>query len=508
MRARLAAALLPLLLAACEVGPDYVRPEPASPTPAAFKEVPDGWKVARPSDAMNRGSWWSIYDDPVLDGLEKQVNINNQTVKASEAAFRQASAIIREARAQLFPVINATSSVTRSQQGTGSTANGAQVGGAGQAHTRYQFEGTVTSWEIDLWGQIRRQIESDVATAQATAGDLASAQLSAQAQLATAYFELRVDDELKRLFEATVEAYTRSLQITKNKYAAGTAARSDVAQAQTQLDTTRAQLVAVGVTRAQFEHAIAVLTGKPPAEFSIAPVVLNTQVPVIPPDMPSVLLERRPDIAAAERRVASANAQIGVAISGYYPNLTLNGTYGWQGDALNQRFAPSSRVWSVGASLAETIFDGGTHHAQVDVARAAYDQSVANYRQTVLIAFEQVEDNLAQLRILEQQAEVQASAVQSAELAQRLILNQYLAGTVDYTTVVTAQAVALSNEQTALTITQNRLTASVALVQALGGGWDASQIPPNGDEREVNIAPTEDARPTWVRWVSKVLPWW
>lgn len=508
MRAGLAVALLPMALAACEVGPDYVRPQPASPTPAAFKEVPDGWKVAQPNDAMKRGSWWSVYNDPVLDDLEKQVNVSNQTVKASEAAFRQASAIIREATAQLFPVINAAGSITRSQQGLGSTANGQQIGGAGQPHSRYSVLGTVSSWEIDLWGQIRRQIESDVATAQATAGDLASAQLSAQAQLATAYFELRVDDELRRLLEATVEAFTRSLQITQNKYRAGTAARSDVAQAQTQLDTTRAQLIAVGVTRAQFEHAIAVLIGKPPAEFSVAPVVLNTDVPVIPPDMPSALLERRPDIAAAERRIASANAQIGVAVSAYYPNLTLNGTYGWQGDALQQRFAPSSRIWSVGGTLAQTVFDAGSRHAQVDAARAFYDESVANYRQTVLISFEQVEDDLAELRILEQEAAVQTSAVQSAELALRLILNQYLAGTVDYTTVVTAQAAALSNEQTALTITQNRLTASVALVQALGGGWDASQIPPNGDEREVNIAPTEDARPTWVRWVSKVLPWW
>jgi NodT family efflux transporter outer membrane factor (OMF) lipoprotein len=508
MRARLAAVLLPMLLAACEVGPDYVRPPPASATPAAFKEVPDGWKVAQPNDAMRRGSWWSIYNDPVLDDLEKQVNVSNQTVKVSEASFRQASAIIREARAQLFPVITGSAAVTRSQQGAGSIGTGTVSTGAGEPHTRYSFAGAVSSWEIDLWGQIRRQVESDVATAQATAGDLASAQLSAQAQLATAYFELRIDDELRRLLDATVEAFGRSLQITQNKYRAGTAARSDVAQAQTQLDTTRAQLIAVGVTRAQFEHAIAVLIGKSPAEFSIAPVVLNTGVPVVPPGMPSALLERRPDIAAAERRIASANAQIGVAISGYYPNLTLNGTYGWQGNALDQQFAPSSRVWSIGASLAQTFFDGGSRHAQVDAARAFYDGSVANYRQTVLIAFQQVEDNLAQLRILEQEASVQASAVQSAELAERLILNQYLAGTVDYTTVITAQTAALSNEQTALTITQNRLVASVALVQALGGGWDASQIPPNGDEREVNIAPTEDARPTWVRWVSKVLPWW
>lgn len=508
MRARLAVVLLPLLLAACKAGPDYVRPQPASPTPAAFKEVPDGWKVAQPNDAIKRGPWWSVYNDPVLDDLEKQVNVSNQTVKASEAAFRQASALIREARSELFPVIGASAAVTRSQQGLGSISTGAVSTGAGTAHTRYQFESTVSSWEIDLWGQIRRLVESDVAAAQATAGDLASAQLSAQAQLATAYFELRVDDELKRLLDATVEAFTRSLQITKNKYAAGTVARSDVAQAQTQLDTTRAQLIAVGVTRAQFEHAIAALIGKAPADVSIAPVVLKVDVPAIPPGMPSALLERRPDIAAAERRIASANAQIGVAVAGYYPDLTLSGTYGYSGDALAQRFAPSSRIWSVGASLAETIFDAGLRHAQVDAARAAYDQSVATYRQTVLTAFQQVEDDLAQLRILEQEASVETSAVQSAELAERLILNQYLAGTVDYTTVITAQTAALSNEQTALTITQNRLTASVALVQALGGGWDASQIPPHGDEREVKIAPTEDARPTWVRWLSNVLPWW
>lgn len=507
MRARIAVLLLPMVLAACEVGPDYARPPAA--TPAAFKEAPQGWDVAQPSDAMKRGSWWSIYDDPVLDGLERQVNVSNQTVKASEAAFRQASAIIREARSELFPTVGASATITRSQQGIGSTANGAQIGGAGQAHSRYQFLGSVTSWEIDLWGQLRRLVESDVATAQATAGDLASAQLSAQAQLATAYFELRVDDELTRLLTAAVDAYRRSLQITLNKYNAGTVARSDVAQAQTLVDTTRAQLIAVGVTRAEFEHAIAVLIGKPPAEFSIAPLILKDQVPAVPPGLPSTLLERRPDIAAAERRVAAANAEIGYEVAGYYPDLTLTGSYGYSGDALAQQFSPSSRAWSVGSSLAETLFDAGLRHAQVDAARAAYDETVATYRQTVLTAFQQVEDNLAQLRILAQEADVEASAVESAQLAERLILNEYLAGTVDYTTVVTAQTAALSDEQSALTILQNRLTASVALIQALGGGWDASQIPPHGEVREVkNVAPTEDARPQWVRWISSVLPWW
>ncbi len=506
MRARLIVALLAVTLAACEVGPDYARPPAA--TPAAYKEVPDGWKVAQPIDALSRGPWWAIYNDPVLDGLEKQVNVSNQNVKSFEASFRQASALIREARASYFPAITGSASVTRSQQGTNSISTGAFSGGAGEAHTRYNFQAAVTSWEIDLWGRISRLVESDIATAQATAGDLASAQLSAQAQLASAYFQLRIGDELKRLFDASVQAYTRSLQIAQNRYSAGTAARSDVAQARTQLETTRAQYVAVGVTRAQFEHAIAVLIGKPPSDFSLQPLALETKIPVIPPDVPSALLERRPDIAASERRVAAANAQIGVAVAAYYPTLTLSGSYGYSGVASAQQFSPTSRVWSVGSTLTNTFFDGGLRHAQVDVARAAYDQTVANYRQIVLTAFQQVEDDLAQMRILEEEAGVQEGAVASAQEAERLIFNQYLAGTVDYTSVITAQTAALSNEETALNIQQSRLTASVALVQALGGGWDASQLPPTGDVREVNIAPTEDARPKWVRWISNVLPWW
>lgn len=506
MGARFAFVLLPLMLAACEVGPDYARPP--APTPAAFKEVPEGWKIAQPLDALNRGPWWSVYNDPVLNGLEEQVNVSNQNVKSFEAAFRQASAIIREARSSYFPIIGGSASITRSQQGLGSLSTGGFSGGAGQPHSRYNFQAAVTSWEIDVWGRISRLVESDIAIAQASAGDLASAQLSAQAQLASAYFQLRIADELKRLFDAAVEAYTRSLQIAQNKYAAGTAARSDVAQAQTLLETTRSSDVAVGITRAQFEHAIAVLIGEPPAEFSIAPVVLNVAIPVIPPDMPSQLLERRPDIAAAERRIAAANAQIGFVVAAYYPTLTLSGSYGYSGSAVAQQFSPSSRFWSVGSTLTETLFDGGLRHAQVDVARAAYDQTIANYRQTVLIAFQQVEDDLAQMRILEQQAQVQEGAVRAAQEAERLILNQYLAGTVDYTTVVTAQTAALSDEETAVSILQSRLTASVALIQALGGGWDTSLLPAHGKTQEVDIAPTEDARPTWVRWMSNVLPWW
>ena len=498
------AAMLPAL-AACQVGPDYERP-PAD-APAAYKEAPEGWKIAQPADAIARGTWWEIYSDPVLDGLERQVEVSNQNLKAFEAAFRQASAIIREARASYFPTIEGSASVTRSQTGAGATGSQNTVGGPGQPHTRYQVQGAVSDWELDLWGRIGRLVEGDIATAQASAGDLASARLSAQAQLATAYFQLRVSDALKRLFDSEVDAFARSLQITQNRYRAGTAARVDVVQAQAQLDSTRAQAIAVGVQRAQFEHAIAVLIGKAPAEFSLAPTTTVFTTPMVPPDLPSRLLERRPDIAAAERRIAAANAQIGVAIAGYYPDLTFSASYGYQGANVNTLFGPSTRFWSLGPNLAQTFFDGGLRHAQVDVARASYDQAVANYRQTVLTAFQQIEDNLASLRILEQQAAVQADAVRSAREAERLTLNQYLAGVVSYTNVITAQTVALNNEQTELTILQSRMVASVVLIQALGGGWNAQQLPPTGRPEEINIPPTEDVRPGWVKWVNKVIPW-
>jgi len=496
-------AMLPAL-AACEVGPDYQRP-PAE-TPVAYKEVPEGWKVAQPADSISRGTWWEIYSDPVLDGLERQVAVSNQNLKAFEAAFRQASAIIREARSEYFPTVDGSASVTRSQTG-GNTATGNTGGGGGQPKTRYEVQGAVSNWEIDLWGRISRLVEGDLATAQATAGDLASARLSAQAQLATAYFQLRVSDALKRLFDSEVEAFARSLQITQNRYRAGTAARVDVVQAQAQLDSTRAQAVAVGVQRAQFEHAIAVLIGKPPAEFAIAPTTTVFTTPMVPVELPSALLERRPDIAAAERRIAAANAQIGVAIAGYYPDLTFSASYGYNSSRLASFAGPSTRFWTLGPNLAQTFFDGGLRRAQVDVARAAYDQAAANYRQTVLTAFQQIEDNLAALRILEQQAAVQADAVRSAREAERLTLNQYLAGIVSYTNVITAQTVALNNEQTELSILQSRMVASVVLIQALGGGWNANELPEHGQPEEINIPPTEDVRPGWVKWVSKVIPW-
>ena len=486
------------LLAACSVGPDYHKPEAKVPT--AFKENA-GWKPGTPRDAAARGAWWSIYQDPVLDGLERQVEISNQTLKQSEAAYRQASAVVRAARAGLFPTIGASSYAERQGNGGGSSKS-SSGGKTSSTVTTFDVGGSL-SWDLDVWGRIRRTVEGDVATAQASAGDLASARLSAQAMLATDYLELRIADRLKTLLDEATAAYTQSLKITQNQYAAGVAAQSDVAQAETQLKTTQAQAINVGVQRAQLEHAIAVLIGQPASEFSIAPAMVELTVPVVPAGIPSTLLERRPDIAAAERRVAAANAQIGVAQAAYYPDLTLGGSIAYASTAAAGLFGTANRVWSLGPQLSQSIFNGGLTGAQVDEARATWEQNTATYRQTVLTAFQQVEDELAALRILESQAAVQAEAVKSARLAERLILNQYKAGTVAYTNVVTAQTAALSNEQTALTVQDNRLIASVALIQALGGGWDASQLPSADDLDTAPTAPPAasaagDEAPSWL----------
>ena len=473
----LATGTLIAALAACTVGPDYHRP-PVE-TPAAYKEV-DGWKPSTPQDAIARGPWWSVYNDPVLDKLVPQVVVSNQNLKAAEAAFRNATALVQEARANYFPIITGTASGQRSGQGGRSSVSGGRSFSGARTLTEYDLSADA-SWTLDVWGRIRRTVESQEADAQASAADLASAQLSAQATLASDYLALRIDDQLKKLLEDTAEAYARSLQITRNKYASGVAARSDVVQAQAQLESTQAQAIAVGVQRAQLEHAIAVLIGKPPADFSIAPAPFTLAAPLIPPGVPSALLERRPDIAAAERLVAAANAQIGVAVAAYYPDITLSASYGFAGTALSSLVQASNAVWSFGPQIAATLFDGGLRSAQVAAATATYDQSVANYRQTVLTGFQQVEDNLAALRILAQQADVQAVAVRDSEEAARLVLNQYQAGTVDYTSVITAQAAALASEETALSVLNSRLSASVALIEALGGGWDASDLPSASD---------------------------
>ena len=466
-----------LLLAACSAGPDYQRPEVA--VPQAFKEAAPAsgdWKPSTPRDAAARGAWWSVYDDPILDSLERQVDVSNQTLKGSEAAYRLATATVRAARAGLFPTVGATSFADRQGNGGGSKTGSSSNAKTSSTITQFDIGGTL-SWDLDVWGRIRRAIEGDIASAQASAGDLASARLLVQATLATDYLELRIADELKRLLDAAATAYTQSLQITRNQYASGVAARSDVAQAETQLKTTQALAINVGVQRAQLEHAIAVLIGKPPAEVTIVPIPLTVTVPAIPAGVPSALLERRPDIAAAERRVAAANAQIGVAQAAYYPDLTLSGSITYASSAFAGLLGTTNRVWSLGPQLAQTVFNGGLTGAQVDEARATWEQNTASYRQTVLTAFQQVEDELSALRVLEAQAAVEAEAVQSAQEAERLILNQYKAGTVAYTSVVTAQAAALTNQQTALTVFESRLTASVTLIQALGGGWDSAQLP-------------------------------
>jgi NodT family efflux transporter outer membrane factor (OMF) lipoprotein len=460
-----------LCLSACTVGPDYERP--SAPVPTQYKEA--GWKVGEPLDGIDRGAWWSVYKDPLLDDLEKQIDISNQNLKAAAAAFQQAEWIVAQARAGFFPTVDLNAGAQRSLTGGGSSSS-TGVGRAGFISSLFSTSAS-TSWVPDIWGKIRRTVEGDVASAQASAGDLASAQLSAQGTLASDYLQLRVEDELKRLLDTSATAYAESLRITRNQYQSGTADQSAVSQAEAQLEATQSQAIATGVTRAQFEHAIAVLIGKPPAEFSIPPTEAMIGVPVIPPEMPSALLERRPDIAAAERLMASANAQIGVAVAAFYPDITLTGDYGTSALTLNRLLATSSRFWSFGSNLVQTVFDAGARNAQVEQASAVFDQDIANYRQTVLTAFQQVEDQLAALRILAQQADVQDKAVAAAREAERIINNQYLAGTVAYTSVIVAEQTALADAETAVNIRQSRLVASAALIQALGGGWDAGQLP-------------------------------
>lgn len=458
-----------LLAAGCTVGPDYRRPPVV--VPVAYKE--GGWQRALPADAMDRGAWWTVFQDPVLDRLEAQVAISNQNLKAAEASYRQAEAIVTQARAGYFPTAQIDAAADRSRS-SGTLGRGP----AGPGIIINHFSSTLTaSWIPDLWGKVRRTVESDIATAQARAGDTASARLAAQSLLASDYLQLRVADELKRLLDAAAKAYAESLRITQNQYNAGIVAASDVAQAQTQLESTRAQAIATGVLRAQYEHAIAVLIGKPPAELTIAPVDRLPPLPVVPAGLPSALLQRRPDIAAAERRMAAANAQIGVAETAFFPDVTLSADYDTEAERLAKLLSASSRTWSLGGSLVQTVFDAGDNQAIVAQDRALLDAAVADYRQTVLTGFQQVEDELSSLRILAQQLAAAERAVTSSREAERILFNQYKAGTVAYTSVVVAQTAALSNAETAVNIRQSRLLAAVALIEALGGGWDSSQLP-------------------------------
>jgi NodT family efflux transporter outer membrane factor (OMF) lipoprotein len=473
------------LLAGCMVGPDYQRPP--APVPADYKE--DGWKPAEPKDATRRDDWWSIYNDPVLDGLEKQIDISNQTLKSAQAAYEQARAVIAEAQSGLFPTVSVTGSGTRSGYGSNFGP------GSGLSSSSSSISGSsiglsaVLSWNLDIWGQTRRTIEADVANAQANAADVADARLVAQGQLATLYFELRTADALQKLLYQAVDDFTKSLDITKNQLAAGTAAQTDVVTAETQVEQTRAQAIAEGVTRAQDEHAIAALIGKPPSELSIAVAPLTTVVPVAPEEVPSALLERRPDIAASERLMAAANAQIGVAIAGYYPDITLSASYGYASTGFAKLLRAANSLWSVGGSFAEPVFNAGLTAAQVAAAKASYAETVANYRETVITGFQQVEDELAALRILAQQQVVEDHTVELAREEERLTLNQYLQGTVAYTSVIVAETTRLTNEETAVGIVQSRLVASAALIQALGGGWNARDLP--NDKQVTSNDPAE-----------------
>jgi len=483
-------AWLPIVaLSACSVGPDYQRP--AAPVPAAFKEAPPaGWKFGTPMDAIDKGAWWSIYKDPELDRLEREVDVSNQTLAQAVAAYAEAQAVVQEARGQLFPTISVTPGMTVANQGgnfsSGGLISSGSVSRKGGITNNYSLEANA-DWTVDVWGKIRRTVESDVAGAQASAADIANARLSAQATLAIDYFDLRAADSLQKLLDDTVKQYARALQITQNQYDAGTAAKSDVLTAQTQLQTTQAQAINVGVARAQYEHAIAVLTGHPPADLTIPPGTLATTIPQIPTTVPAALLERRPDISAAERQMQQQNALIGVAIAAYYPDVSLSALYGYTGNPIGSLIQLANKVWSIGGSAAETVFDGGIRSGQVASARAVYDQAVANYRQVVLTAFQGVEDNLSGLRILQDQASAEDAAVASARQAVQIALNEYLAGTQAYTTVITAQTTALSNEESELSIRQTRLTDSVALIEALGGGWDTTQLPSGDSLRDTSL---------------------
>ncbi|AOK57720.1 RND transporter [Burkholderia ubonensis] len=466
-----------VLLAGCAVGPDYHRPD--TPMPAAFKEAPAGWKVAQPADGADRGAWWRVYGDPQLDALIDKLNVSNQTIAQSAAAYRQARALVAEARAAYFPTVGLTASGSRSRTPRASLSSGSSSsfggGSSGSIGNSYSV-GLDASWEPDLWGKVSRTVGAQRAGEAAAAADLANARLSQQATLAQTYFQLRTADALQMLLDDTVASYARSLQLTQNRYAQGVAARADVIQAQTQLQSAQAAAIDNGVARAQYEHAIATLIGEPASTFSLPPLPLAAEPPVTPVGVPSALLERRPDIAAAERRAAAANEQIGVAISAFFPTLTLSAQGGVQSSVWSNLFTLPARFWTVGPQLAATLFDAGLRAAQTEAARATYDQDVAAYRLSVLTAFQDVEDNLASQRILAQEIDVQRQAVDSAEHALAIVTNQYKAGTVDYLNVLTAQTTAFSAHQKLATIAGQRMVSSVGLVKALGGGWDVSQI--------------------------------
>jgi NodT family efflux transporter outer membrane factor (OMF) lipoprotein len=485
------AAILSLLLvsAGCTVGPNYKRP--MAPVPPAFKEQPPanfkeaeaaGWKQSQPGDAYSKGRWWELYNDAALNALEEQVGVSNQNVLQAEAQYQEARAAVGVARAALFPIVSTSPAVTAGGSGAGAAVSSSGTAGSGTSgsHTSFSLPFNV-SWEPDLWGNIRRGVTASSATAQSLAAAVANARLLYQAELAQDYFELHGSDAEADLLTRTQASYVEYLTLTQNRFQFGIASDLDVAQAETQLYGVQSQLIDLGVQRAAFEHAIAILIGKAPAEVTIPPAILNVLPPPVPIEVPSELLERRPDIAGSERQVAAANEQIGIAMAAFYPNLSLTGSAGLESSSLAKWFTWPSRVWSVGPQLAETLFDAGRRRGIVGEERAAYDATVAAYRQTVLTAMQQVEDNLAALRILEGEAGKVQQTVQSATRALDVSSAQYKAGTASYLTVITSQAELLNADVTAVNLLTRRLTASVLLIEALGGGWNASQLPNKQD---------------------------
>jgi NodT family efflux transporter outer membrane factor (OMF) lipoprotein len=465
------AGMLSTLSACAAVGPNYVKSAPLPPQakatlPLSYEEA-DGWRHAEPKDNVLQGNWWEIYAIPELNALEEHVAAANQNVAQAEANYRQAQALVRASRSGFYPAVTGGASVTRSRHSP-------EVGGRGASN---DFLLPIDfSWEIDLWGRVRRTVEASQAGAQASQADLASVLLSAQALLAQDYFQLRTIDAQKKVLEDTIGGYQKTLDLTQNRYIGGVASRADVLQAETQLKTTQAQSIDLDVQRAQLSHAMALLVGKPPSAFSISIAPLVSTPPAVPIGVPSDLLERRPDIAAAERSVAAANARIGVAEAAFYPSVNLSASAGFEAASLAKWLTWPARFWSVGPAVSEVLFNGGLRQAQTEQARAAYDAEVAAYRQTVLAGFQEVEDSLVALRVLEEEARVQQEALVAARQTVAVVTNQYKAGTVSYLNVIVAQTTALSNEQTALNILGRRMAASVTLVKALGGGWDASAL--------------------------------
>jgi len=478
-------AMLVFALAGCMVGPKYVKP--GAPTPAAYKEQPpasyqgaDQWRPANPTDQASRGKWWEIFSDSELNGLEEQIATSNQTLKVSEARFREARAAIRFNRASQFPTISTSPNASYVKSSDYTPSFPAKVQEVSQGDFVLPID---LSYELDLWGRVRRAVAAAREEAQATAGDYETTKLSLEAELAMDYFELRSADAQKQLLDDTVKAYTDNVHLTTHRYKGGVAPRSDVAQAQTQLDATRVQDTDISVQRAQFEHAIAILIGKPPAEFSLAAAPLKTQPPIIPTGLSSELLQRRPDIAAAERRMAEANQQIGIARAAYFPTVTLDGTAGFEGTHASNWFTWPAGFWALGPSLAETLVDAGRRRATSESARANYDATVAIYRQTSLTAFQEVEDNLAALRILENETQQQDQAIASSKDSLHLFTNRYQGGADTYLQVITAETIELANERNAIDILRRRMDASVLLVKALGGGWDVAKLPAFGANR-------------------------